>query len=182
MRRPETILRLRQKHAPGPRQKEPVDALALIDHQSPKHALLGALLASVILMAIWVYSAMLFDRFFPWFSVVQGFFIGRAVRHFGRGVDWRFAAMAAVIAVMAAFLGSFMSALFLTSREFDTGALTLVAEISWHTVSTFATREFGIVGTIYAGMAAAIAAFVANRKLGRHEAVALRKYLEKDRL
>lgn len=156
--------------------------LALIDDQSPKHALLGALLASVILMAIWVYSAMLFDRFFPWFSVVQGYFIGRAVRHFGRGIDWRFAAMAAVIAVLAAFLGSFLSALFLTGREFATGALPLVAEISWHTVSTFATREFGIVGTIYAGMAAAIAAFVANRRLSRHEAIALRKHLEKDGL
>ena len=174
-------MRLRQKHAPVPKEQAAVDAHALIEAQSPRNAVLGALLAWVILNVIWVYSAMLFDRFFPWFSVVQGFFVGRAVRHFGRGIDWRFPAIAATVAVVAAFTGSFVSALFLTGREFDTGALPLIAEISWHTVKTFATREFGVVGTVYAGIAAVIAAFYANRRLDRHEAVALRKYRNKGR-
>ncbi len=136
------------------------------------------MLASVLLIAIWVYSAMLFDRFFPWFSVVQGFFIGRAVQHFGRGIDWRFPLIAAGCTGVAAFLGSFLSALFLTGREFDTGALPLIAEISRHTVSTFAIREFGVVGTIYAGMAVVIAVFFAKRRLTRNEAIALRKYTD----
>lgn len=155
-----------------------MDAAGLIGDQSLRAGLMGALLASVILIAIWVYAVMLFDRFFPWFSVVQGFFIGRAVQHFGRGIDWRFPVMAAGCAAVAAFLGSFLSALFLTGREFDTGAFPLIAEISRHTVSTFATRQFGVVGTIYAGMAVAIAAFFAKRRLNRHEAIALRKYTD----
>ena len=178
MRKPDTLLRLRHKHAPGPRRDSAADAQALLEDQSFKSALYGALLAVAILNVVWVATGMLFDRFFPWFSVVQGFFVGRAVQHFGCGVDWRFPVLAACAAVVGAFTGSFLSALFLSGREFDTGALPLVAEISWHTVKTFATQKFGAVGTIYAGMAAALAAFYAGRRLQRHEAIALRKHRE----
>ena len=183
MKRPESILRLRQKHAPRLARgaAADVDAGALLRDQSLKAGLLGAVLASAILIAIWIAGGMLFDSFFPWFSLVQGFFIGRAVQHFGRGIDWRFPAIAAAAAVLAAFVGSFMCSLFLTGREFETPALTLVSEISWHTIATFTSSNFAIVGSIYAGMAAAIAAFFAQRRLTRSESVALRKHLQEVR-
>ena len=170
---PENLLRLGKKYEPRSRD---IDVPALLAEQSLRGAVLGACLGAVILMALWVWLYLMFDRFFPWFSVVQGFFIGRAARHFGRGIDWYFPAIVAAIAVVAAFLGSFVSALFLTGREFDTPAWSLISEISWHTISTFATQQFGVVGSIYAGMAAAAAGFFANRRLDRYQAVALRKY------
>jgi len=176
MKQPDNLLRLGKRYDPN--RVPDIDVEKLIAEQSVRGALMGALLASVVLNALWVYGGLAFDRFFPWFSVIQGFFIGRAVRYFGRGIDWRFPALAAAMAVVAAFTGSFLSALVLTAREFDTPAWSLVGEISWHTVSTFATREFGAVGTIYSGMAAAIAAFFAGRRLNRYEAVALRKRRE----
>ena len=176
MKQPENSLRLGQKYARD--RARTVDIDRLIGEQSLRGAVLGALLAWLLLNVVWVYGCLLFDRFFPWFSIVQGFFIGRAVQHYGRGLDWRFPLLAGGIAVLAAFAGSFLSALFLTGREFDTSVLTLAGEISWHTVSTFATNEFAIVGTIYAGMAAALAGFFAGRRLDRYEAVALRKHRE----
>lgn len=177
MKRPESILRLRQKHASRGAAAD-IDGGALLRDQSLKAGALGAVLASAILIVVWIAGGMLFDSFFPWFSLVVGFFIGRAVQHFGRGIDWRFPAIAAAATVLAAFLGSFMCALFLTGREFETSVLTLVSEISWHTIATFASREFAVVGSIYAAMAAAIAAFFAQRKLTRGEAVALRRHLQ----
>ncbi len=170
----ENLLRLGKKYAPD--RSRDIDVPALIAAQSPRGALLGGLLAAVILTGIWVYGSLLFDQFFPWFSVVQGFFIGRAARHFGLGLDWRNPLIAAAIAIVAAFVGSFVSALFLTGREFGMPALSLVSEISGHTVATFANREFGVVGIIYAGMSAVVAAFFANRRLDRYEAVALHKH------
>lgn len=155
-----------------------MDIGELFSDQSLQGALIGGLLAMLLLNIMWVAGSLAFDRFFPWFSVVQGFFIGRAVQHFGRGIAWHFLLIAAAIAVAAAFTGSFFSALFLTGREFDTFALSLVGEISWHTVSTFSTREFGTVGTIYACMSAALAAFFARRRLDRYERIALRKHRE----
>jgi len=174
MKQPDNLLRLGRRYDPS--RVPEVDVPAMLREQSLRGAVLGGILASLILSALWVYGGLMFDRFFPWFSVVQGFFVGRAVRHFGSGLDWRFPALAAAIAVVAAFVGSFVCALSLTAREFDTPALSLVGEISWYTVGTFASREFGIVGSIYAGMAAAVAATFAARKLNRYEAVALLKH------
>ena len=176
MKQADSTLRLGKRYEPH--KAEEVDLDQLFAEQSVRSAILGALMALVIVGVIWVYGGLLFDRFFPWFSVVQGIFVGRAVRHFGLGLDWRFPLIAALASVIGAFVGSFASALFLTGREFDTSVLSLLGEVTWHTVSTFATREFGAVGTIYAGMAAAVAAFFAKRRLDRYESVALRKHRE----
>ena len=173
MKQVDSIYRLRHRHKPGAASE--VDAKALIAEQSLRSASLGALAAVLILTAVWVYAVMLFDQFFPWIAAVQGFFVGRAVQHFGRGIDWRFPALAAVAAIVGAFFGSFVSALFLTSREFGMSPLPLLGEISWHTVRTFATREFGVIGIIYAATSASIAGFFASRRLTRAEAIALRR-------
>lgn len=157
----------------------PADAGRLEREQTFTGALLAGGVAIAAMMALWVAVAMLFDRYFPWYSIVQGYIVGHAVRRFGRGVDWRFPAVAAAIAMAGAFVGSFLVALFLTGREFRTGALELVDEISWHTVSVFATRNFGIDGIIYMGFAAVLAAFLASRRLNRQEAVALRRRRER---
>ena len=176
MKRPESIYRLRHKHAPS--ASADVDVQQLLAEQSVQRAAMGAALAVVLLTAVWVYAGLLFDQFFPWISVIQGFFVGRAVQHFGRGIDWRFPVLAATAAVIGALLGSFASALFLTGREFGMSPLPLLTEVSWHTVQTFVTREFGVVGVIYAGMAAAVAGFFATRRLTRQEAIALRRFNE----
>ncbi|MDX1480365.1 MAG: hypothetical protein R3315_01740 [Woeseiaceae bacterium] len=170
----EPSLRLGKKYAP--RSAPEVDVPGLYAEQSVTRAVGGGLLASLILIIVWTYAGLLWDRFFPWYSVLQGIFIGLAVRRFGRGIDWRFPVIAAAIAIVAAFAGSFVSALFLTGREFDTSVWSLIGEISGYTISRFATGQFGAVGTIYAGMAAAVAAFFAGRRLTRHEAIALRKH------
>lgn len=176
MKQPENSLRLGKKYSRAEERKP--DVKELFDAQSLRAALIGAVVAVLLLNAVWVYSGLLLDRFFPWFSVVQGFFIGRAVQRCGCGIDWRFPLLAAAAAVVAAFSGSFLSALFLTSREFGASVLSLLGDTGWHTVSTFALREFGVVGTVYAGMAAAVAGFFAGRRLKRQEAIVLRKHRE----
>ena len=153
----------------------PVDGGRILAEQDFRRGLLAALAAAVAAMAAWVWIGMLFDRYFPWVSMLQGMLIGLAMRRFGRGVDPGFAVAAAVIAAFAAAAGSFLNALFLTGREFGTGALELVDEISLYTLHTFFTREFGVVGLIYLSFAAVLAAFYANRRLKRGEAAALRR-------
>lgn len=176
MRNPESILRLRKKHDPG--KSADVDVQALIADQSLGRAIGGAAIAMAVLSALWVYASFALDSFYPWFSMIEGVFIGRAVRHFGNGIDWRFPVLAAGATVVAAWLGSFVSALVLSSREMYTPAWELMTEIGWHTISTFTTQTFGTVGTIYAVTGALIAAFFAKRRLDRNEAIALRKFRE----
>ena len=177
MDQPKSMLRLRKKHAPDPKRSvAKIDVQALLDEQTLSHAVLGALFALLILNAMWTWSSLLLDRFYPWGSIVQGFMIGRAVRHFGHGINWRFPVLAAAVAAGGALTGSFISSLNLTAREFSTSALSLVSEVSWHTIETFVTRDFGLVGLIYAVTAAVLAAFFARRRLDQYEEVALQKY------
>ncbi len=177
-----SILRLKKKHAADPeRSVANVNVQALLDEQSMSRATLGALLALIILNAMWVYFSLLFDRFYPWGSIIQGFMIGRAVRHFGNGIHWKFPLLAAALAVAGALTGSFVVSLNLTAREFSTSALSLLSEVSWYTIETFMTRDFGRVGFIYAVTAAVLAAFFANRRLDQYEEVALRKGREVNR-
>ena len=163
---------LRKNKSPAP-APEPQRILA---QQNLGRGILAALLMTVLAVALWVYLALLFDKYFPWVSMLQGILIGIAMQRGGRGIDWPFPVAAAVITALGAALGSFVVALFLTGREFGTGALELINEISTHTVGTFYTRNFGIIGVIYMLFAASLAAFFANRRLRTAESVALRRY------
>ncbi|ANO49873.1 hypothetical protein [Woeseia oceani] len=167
-----TLVRYLRKDRPPARPPEPA---RILGQQNLRQGILVSLLMAGLAMALWVYVALVFDKYFPWVSMLQGILIGLAMRRGGRGVDWRFPLAAAVITAAAAAAGSFLVALFLTGREFGTGALELVNEISTHTVATFYTREFGIIGVIYMLFAACLAAFYANRRLSTAEAVALRR-------
>ncbi|MEQ8204757.1 MAG: hypothetical protein RIA65_01175 [Woeseia sp.] len=167
-----TLVRYLRKDKPPARPPEPEQIRA---QQNLRRGVLVSLLMTVLAMALWVYLALVFDKYFPWVSMLQGIMIGLGMRRGGRGVDWRFPLAAAAITAAAAAVGSFAVALFLTGREFGTGALELISEISTHTVGTFYTREFGIIGVIYMLFAACLAAFYANRRLSTAEAVALRR-------
>ncbi|MBT8085009.1 MAG: hypothetical protein HKP32_09650 [Woeseia sp.] len=155
---------------------QPSSAASLLAHQNFGRGVATSIIVAIVAMILWVAVSLLFDRYFPWVSMLQGIAVGIAMQRLGRGLDWRFPLAAAIITALAAVEGSFLVALFLTGREFDTGALTLVDEISMHTVKTFLGREFGVVGSIYMLFAAALAAFYANRRLLPGEAVALRRH------
>ncbi|MGB5245328.1 MAG: hypothetical protein WBN34_02180 [Woeseia sp.] len=156
---------------------QPATAAKLLAAQNFSRGTVGAILAAVMTIVLWVFIAMVFDRYFPWVSMLQGIVIGIAMQRGGSGLDWRFPTTAAVTTAIAAVAGSFFVALFLTGREFNTGALALVDEISLYTVETFLLRDFGTVGLIYMAFAAALAAFFANRRLLAGEAAALRRHM-----
>lgn len=171
--------RLRKRHSRRPNPNTPpVDAGLLLREQSLQGAAVAGGMAVLLTIALWVALALVFDRYFPWFSVVQGFVVGRAIQRHGRGIHWSYPALAGALTCIAAFVGSFTVALFLTSREFYTPVLTLVGEISLHTVRVFVLQNFQTAEIIYMLFAATLAAFYSGRRLSREEAVALRRQRE----
>ena len=151
---------------------------SLHDEQSVWNGFYGALITAIIFNIIWVYVSMFFDRFFPWLAIIQGILIGKSFKKYGHGLDWYLPALAAILATLASITGSFLSALNLTGREFNTGAINLINEITRHTLKTFMLNEFSIVGLIYAIFAAMLAAYYAKRHLSRAQSIAFRKYKE----
>ena len=91
-----SVLRLRKRHGSG----EGVAATAadggrLVNAQSFRNAVVSGLIAIIVFSLFWVTLSALFDKVFPWFTVVLGIFLGFAIRLTGRGLDWRFPALAA---------------------------------------------------------------------------------------
>lgn len=152
----------------------PVDAASLSKSQSPRAALIAAVAAAVFLNLVWLWLSNLTGRFFPWFSVVQGLFIGLAVRRAGKGYDWRFPALASTMTVIAAFGGNFLVSVTTTSTVLDIGPLQVLRGLTLWSWQTWYAEVLRVVDLVYALFAAAVAAFYSKRHLLRHEIFALR--------
>lgn len=151
-----------------------VDPDVLLAAQSAKAAVLAAIVTLIVLSGFWTFFTGITGRVFPWFSIVQGVFIGLAVRRFGRGLDWRFPMIAGTVAWAGAFFGNLMVAIPVTTSELGVSPLQVIRGLTWWSFRTFFTEVITIVDYIYASCAAAVAMFYSNRRLARHEDFALR--------
>jgi hypothetical protein len=158
--------------AEGPPQ--PVDPQTLRDAQSVKRAVVAAMAVTLVLSGFWMFFASVTGRVFPWFSVIQGIFIGLAVRRFGRGLDWRFPLVAGLFAWAGAFFGNLVVAIPATTSALDASWWEVIRGLTWWSLRTFFDEVITVVDYIYAFFAAAVAVFYAKRRLNRHEVFALR--------
>ncbi len=173
------VLRLPKKHAPG--IDEPPDpdlGRRLVAAQSVRNALTGGLLAVVAFAVIWVVVTAVTERIFPWFTVLLGFGLGYVVRAAGKGLDWRFPVIAAVLTVFGSVLGIVAISAATTAGEYDTSTMTILSRATSLTWPVFFDEVMTATDYIYATIAAGIAAFYANRRLTRRQYFALRKWRE----
>ena len=93
-------LRLKKKHGEGQRpDATAADGAQLMRAQSLRNAIMAGLIVIVVFCVLWIITASLTGRVFAWMTVVLGYLLGLAIRHAGRGIDWRFPTLAAVFAV-----------------------------------------------------------------------------------
>lgn len=151
------------------------DAQSLLAHQSFRRALIAAAVAAAVLVGLWVWLADLTGRFFPWFSIIQGFVIGRVVRRYGRGIDFRFPALAGAVTLIAAFAGHFAVAVATTQMELQAGALEVLRGITVQTWAIYFDEVVNVVDFIYAFAAVILAMFYSRPHLQREQVLALRK-------
>lgn len=169
------VLRLRKKHGTGQRSDiTAADGERLVQAQSLRNALAGGLVTIVVFSLFWVSISALTNRFFPWMTVVLGVLIGFVIRRAGRGVDWRFPAMAAVLAVLGALAAHVVVAASYTAETFGIGTLDILRAVTGMTWPVFLDEVLTIADGFYAVVAASFAAFLANRRLSREQFYALR--------
>ena len=173
------VLRLPRRHAQKvTREVTADDGQRVVDAQSVRNAIVAGLVAIVVFCALWSMLSALVNRFFPWLALLLGLLLGHVVRRAGRGVDWRFPAVAATLAVAGSFVGNVVVAATFTAAEFDTGTLTILGAVTSMTWPVFFTEVLTPADFVYAAFSAAIAAFYANRRLTRAEYLALRRWRE----
>lgn len=164
----------KKKKTRDERPLRPLDPQKLVDAQSVGRAIVAALVATLVLGTFWMFFASVTGRVFPWFSIVQGIFIGLAVRRFGRGLDWRFPLVAGAFAWTGAFFGNLLVAIPATTSALDASWWEVVRGLTWWSLRTFFDEVITVVDHIYAFCAAAVAVFYAKRRLNRREVFALR--------
>jgi hypothetical protein len=167
------MFRLSQKHSQNlGREIAAVNAEKLIAAQSVRAAVAGAAIAIIIGNILWAYTASISGKYFPWISIVQGTITGIAVQKSGRGLDYRFPAIAGAAAWIGAFSGNLVIALLFTTAE--TGSV----DGNWRQiVRAFFENTVSVIDIIYAFCAVAVAIFFSKKRLNRFEVLALRKYV-----
>jgi len=176
-------LRLRKKHGSGARRDiSASDGHRLVLAQSLRNAFIAGVITIAVFCALWVALTTLTNRVFPWITVLLGAMLGLAMRRAGRGVDWRFPVLAAVMSVLGALLGNIVVAASYTAETFDTGTLQILRAVTSMTWPVFFDEVLTAADGFYAALAAGLAAFLANRHLTRSEYYALRLWrAESDR-
>jgi hypothetical protein len=175
------VLRLPRKHAAKTlAPPNPADGERLAREQSVRNAIMAGLVVIIVYSSAWALLSTTIQRVYPWLTVLQGALIGLAVRRAGRGLDWKFPTIAAVLAVIGALAGSVVVAAAFTAAEFDTGTITILRGVTAMTWPVFFDEVMTPADAVFALFGAAAAAFYANRRLNRAQYLALRTWQEKD--
>ena len=111
-------------------------------------------------------------------TVVYGVVLGLVIRQTGRGIDWRFPALAAVFAVAGSILGNIVLAASTTATDFGTGTLSILQAITSMTLPVFFEEVWSIADGFFTVVAAGFAAFLAPRRLTREQRFAVRTWRE----
>lgn len=169
------MLRLRKKHSGIQKDTGPKpDAALILAQQSIGRAVAGGSVAALALGWLWAILSVQTARVFPWMTIIIGIFVGLAVQRYGRGLDWRFPLISAVIAWIGSYAGNLMIGIVETGRYIDAEPLRVFAGLSKDTMENFFANTVSPVDHIYALCAAGVASFFAKRRLKRREVHALR--------
>lgn len=172
-----SIARMRKRHGPK-RTAEAGDGRKILAQQSFRDALFAGLVVIIAFSVLWAMFSTLTNRIFPWMTVVLGIIVGVAIRHAGRGLDWRFPVLAALATLAGAVVGNVVVAAAFTARALETSTFEVLKAVTAMTWPVFFDEAVTSADVIYAFTGAAVAAFFANRRLTRAEFLAVRKWEE----
>ncbi len=110
--------------------------------------------------------------------MLLGILLGLVIRRAGRGLDWRFPALAAGTALAGALVSNVVVAAAFTARAMETTTLAVLRAVTAMTWPVFFEEAMTPADLAYALIGAGVAAFYANRRLSRGEYLALRKWRE----
>jgi hypothetical protein len=168
-------LRLRKRHGSGtPKDVTSTDGRKLLQAQSLRNAIVAGLITIIVFSLFWIAVTELTNQVFPWATVVLGFLIGHSIRLAGRGVDWRFPSMAALMTLAGSLMANIILAASVTAEGYGIGTLQTLQAVTSMTWPVFFDEVLTVADVFFAVVGAALAGFYSNRRLTRSEYLALR--------
>lgn len=170
-----SVFRLRKKHGDGSQRHVTAgDGQRLVQAQSERAAIMAGLIVIIVFSVLWPMVTDLFGTVYPWATVILGYLIGHAVRRAGKGVDWWFALIGAVLSVTGSVLSNIVLRASISAEENASSTLNVLRDASFETWLFFFRVDWNIADTAFAVFAAGVAAFYSMRRLSRDEYYALR--------
>ena len=173
-----SVLRLPKKHRGAADKVDKVNVAELLAQQSLRDAVVAGIIVIILFSILWAMLSTLVNRIFPWMTIILGVVIGLVVRRAGRGLDWRFPAVAAGLTLVGAVAGNVVVAAAFTADELGTSTFTILRAVTSMTWPVFFNEVVSAADIVYALFGAATATFYANRRLLRSEYSALRRWRE----
>jgi len=170
---------MQKRHTPSERATLGAgDGRTLEKQQSLRDAIVGSLIVVILFSILWAMLSTLLNRIFPWMTVLLGVFLGLVIRRAGRGVDWRFPALAAAMTILGSLAANIVVAAAFTAETLETSTFEVLRAVTAMTWPVFFDEVVSAADVVFALFGAAIAAFHANRRLSRAQYHALRKWQE----
>jgi hypothetical protein len=173
-----SIVRLPKRHRGAAASVDGVDVGRLVREQSPRDAVVGGLIVVILFSVLWAMLSTLVDQVFPWMTMVLGVLMGHVIRRAGKGLDWRFPALAAVMTLAGALVSNVVVAAAFSAEELGVSTIEVLRAVTSMTWPVFFAEVVSAADIVFGVFAAAVAAFYANRQLSRSEYSALRKWRE----
>ena len=175
-------LRLPKKHAPAIAGKpDPELGRRIEAAQSLRNAVTVSMIVLIAFTLLWLLLTSVGGRVFPWFALLLGPPLGYAVRLAGKGLDWRFPAIAASFAALGTLIGNVVISAAYTASELDAGIATVLSRTTSMTWPVFFNEVMTGADYVYALFSAGMAAYFATRRLSRRQYYALRAWQDRNR-
>ena len=114
-------------------------------------------------------------------TVVLGLLIGHSIRLAGRGIDWRFPVIAALMTLAGSLGANIILAASVTAESLGISTLQILTAVTSMTWPVFFDEVLTIADTFFAVVGAWLAGFYSNRRLTRTEYLALRLWRQEQK-
>ncbi|NNF66607.1 MAG: hypothetical protein HKM98_03765 [Gammaproteobacteria bacterium] len=165
-----------------PEQKQENFKLAekIIAEQNFRSALVTGVLVMFLCVGVWAIAAALTARHLGLMAIVLGAAAGYVVQYFGKGVEVRFAVLAAALAVSGMLLGNLAAAILMEHFVFGATSKEIVSQLGSGVLVRRLLADIDLVSIAFWIMSISAAAYIANRRLNPIEALALFAYRYRD--
>jgi hypothetical protein len=167
-----------KKHRGAAHLVDQVDVQQLIAAQSFRDAVVAGLIVIILFSVLLAMLSTLIGKAIPLLTILLGVLIGLVIRRAGKGLGWRFPALAVLLTLLGSAVSTVVVGAAFSAEDLGVSTFDVLRGVTTMTWPVFLAEKVWATDVIYALFGAAVASYYANRRLSRSEYSALRRWRE----
>lgn len=158
-----------------PEEKEQNYQLAsqLLSEQKLGSAVVGGSVAAILAAGVYAVVTVAMGYATAFLAIGIGVIVGLSVQYFGRGIETKFAVVAAALAVVGCVLGNVFAFVLFEARAHGKSLFEVITSIEFGQLTQFVFADFQLLDWLFWPLAIYAATFFAKRSLTRKEGLAI---------